>query len=209
MALALQTVLSSSSIDNGRVIWNNNFTIVQDQINNFLRYFDTNTVQLTGINSINTLSLVVGSNKLLVNSSNPTILNDSITISGNTTVRGNLMESNISPIINDAVSASQIYDIGSVSSVPTYYIYKVTSSITGGLTFRLFPGINGQKVRFVFVQDTSNSETNINIQVGGSSTFNLPAGDSYIKLTAINQSVELMYITDGWYILSGFNYTLV
>ena len=75
----------------------------------------------------------------------------------------------------------------------------------------LFPGVNGQELSFVYVNDPNGAETFVYIQNSPSSSgyLYLPNSATQIAMDEIGQSVKLQYIEDGWYIISNNNITLL
>lgn len=211
MSIQLNKVLTTDTVENGRIIWTDNFTIINDIINNILNYIDVDFGILNGLSNLESIELKVNGTKLIINNSS-FIINDNPVINGKLTVNGNLIESNIlNTVINDNSPevAGGIYPIGSVSSAPLYYIYTVTSGAVGGLRVNLYPGVNGQKVKVLFVNNDAGAETLVNIYSAGAGVLYVPSTKEGIKLTELGQSVELIWIQDGWYINGGNSYSFI
>lgn len=209
MAIELRIILDTDTPESGRIICNDNFSITKDQINRIITYLDADFGILKNLSNVETVELKVGSNKLSVTNTS-TIINDNVSLNGSINVKGNVIEGNIfSTIINnDAVGVvAGIYSVGSASTTPPYYIYQVTSSSTSGLQINLFPGVNGQKVKFLFVNDPSGAETFVKIVAGGTALIYMPTGMVDILINEIGQSIEFVWLEDGWYINGGNGYT--
>ncbi len=207
--IKFRIILDTDTPESGRIISNANFTIAEDQINKFLNYIDSDFGILKNLYNIETSELKVGSNKLIINGSSST-LNDNLNLNGNLISKGNIIESNLlNVVISDASGdvVGGVYNIGTVSAMPQYYMYRVTSSAVGGLQVNLYPGRTGQKVKVVFVNDPAATETFIKVTNGGSAYMYLPNAD-YVKLTNVGSSIELIWIEDGWYVNNGVGYTL-
>ena len=180
-------------------IVNDNFTIVQDSINNTFTLLDTTAKTLTGMSTISTNAFNVG-NILTVNSSQ-FIVNASPTVTGDLKVIGNLIRAKIKPLTD-----SQNFSIGAQSVYPDYYGYLVSSSTVGGNTIDLYPGINYQEILIVFTNSISGVETFVTIN-NSHASIALPAGTTKIVLSAIGHTVSLKYIDGTYYIIGGNGYT--
>ena len=210
MALSLYEIKGTDPFSGSRLMINDNFALIENEINLLEGYVDLSQGTITNLTRLSTAELLVGTNKVIVDASTVELHNDLITLVGNVSITGSIITESINTTsINETNYPLLTHTIGTIVDNPLYYIYKVSNSAVTDFDVFLHAGIPGQSILFVYENNSSGTENPVLIKNATTSTGLLYIGVSTeIELTAIGQSVELKYIEDGWYITNGYNYTL-
>lgn len=213
MAISVTEILGTDSLAGSRIVINDNFNILAEEINLMEVYFNPTAGTLAGLNSTTTNTLKVGLStvKLEITSSAFNIISD-VSLIGNLNLEGNLLRNNIDPDIYSDTTLAPSYtaNIGSTTAAPEYFLYKVHNSLSSAVTLSLFAGEIGQEI--IFQYDNSNTG-DVNIIEGTGSAFSLEGNASTITLNGLGQTVHLFSTTDSsgnplWIIIGGAGYTL-
>lgn len=210
MAISITEILGTDSLSASRLVLNDNFNILADEINAMEAYFDPSSGIIDSLTSLQTEALRVGisSTILEINSSTFDIVSD-IDITGDIILRGSLLRNDIeSTSITDVTTApSFIQDIGSTTTVPDKTVYRMSNAGTSPMTIQLFEGNVGQEIFFIYEGGGSGQ---IDIVGGPGTTFTLDGG-STITMSDAGQTVHMLCITNSvgnkeWYIIGGNGY---
>jgi len=203
-------VLGTDSISATRMINNDNFNIVRDEINSIETYINPDSGVIDNINSTKTLELrvgTIGSYKLEVTTT---------TINVNSTINFTSATSFLN--IKGLVAHNSFLNLKtSLQGVTTTIdplvgkrFYTVTNDDGATYTIVLKPAEPGQSVEFFLDQLVTGGS--VTLQADGSTTFTLFGATTKISLDGIGSSVRLTFVDDGvsstWYISSGNNYSL-
>ena len=215
MAISLYQIKGSDPFSASRLQINNNFTFIENEINLLEDYFDLSQGTITNLTRLSTTELVVGTDKLTIDSTVLELKNTNISLLGDVTISGNLiLESMNATSINNTNYPALTHVIGTTVDVPDYYIYKVSNTDSSALEISLHAGEHGQSILFVYENDASGTETSVTIENASTSTGLMYLGETggvpytSIQLDYIGDTVELKYIEDGWYIMNGYGYVL-
>ena len=215
MSISVTEILGTDSIASSRIVINNNFNVVTNEINQIENYLDPSSGILDGLSSLTTNALTVGStgSYLSVSSTAFTMTSD-VTVNGNMDVVGHVYTNNIyaTTISEDTMGASSA-DIGTISSAPAKSIYRVgnsASSPTGSFTLNLWAGEIGQEITFVYESGYTGT---VSIVEAGSVPIVLGSGNTQIDLDAVGDTVKLICITNSvgnkeWYVTGGNGYVI-
>ena len=208
MALSLYEIKGTDPFSGSRLMINDNFTLIQNEINLFEDYIDLSLGTISNLTRLTSNELVIGTSKLVINSSTFELTNTLISLIGDVSINGNIITEGIDATsINSTNYPSLEYTIGSITDTPDYYIYKVSNAETSDFNIYLHAGASGQSILFVY--ENNAGATPIYIKNALTSTGLLYIGvNTYISLANIGDTVELKYIEDGWYITNGQGYTL-
>lgn len=209
MAVTLTELLGTDSISGSRIVINDNFTILRDEINAIEVYLDPDAGTLDGLNSIQTLELHIGP----VGNYNLDITNSSFNINTSVTLTqpSSLLQLNglfahNSFALIDEVTWSNPLDPISTQGAGTY---SIKHSSTGDLTIEVLEAHPGQDLTFSVEQKGAGS---IFIKAGLGAIFVLNSIDSKIDLSDVGSTVTIRFIIDSsnngaFYIVGGHNYT--
>lgn len=213
MAISVTEILGTDSLAGSRIVLNDNFNILADEINLIEVFFNPNAGSITGLNSLitNTVRVGLSTTKLEITSSAFNIISD-VNFIGNLNLEGNIIKNNIDPDIYSDVTLSPSFtaNIGSTTASPEYFLYKAHNSLSSAITLSLFAGEIGQEI--VFQYDNS-STGDVNVVEGTGAVFVLENNSSTITLNGVGQTVHLFSSTDSagnpvWIIIGGAGYTL-
>lgn len=213
MAISVTEILGTDSLAGSRIVINDNFNILADEINLIEVYFNPTAGSITGLASLTTNTIKVGlsTTKLEITSSAFNIISD-VNLIGNLNLEGNLLRNNIDPDIYSDTTLAPSYtaNIGSTTAAPEFLLYKVHNSLSSAVTLSLFAGEIGQEI--IFQYDNSNTG-DINVIEGTGAAFSLEGNASTITLNGLGQTVHLFSTTDSagnplWIIIGGAGYTL-
>jgi hypothetical protein len=213
MAVNTTEILGTDSLSGSRLVINDNFNALKDEINSIENYIDPSSGIIDSLASLETESLRVGvSSPLLeINSTTFDIVSD-VTITGDLTLVGELLITNIetTSITDTSTAPSLIQEIGSATAVPPKSVYRMHNTGTSAVTVQLFNGAIGQEILFIYEGGGSGA---IDIVPGTNATFTLTGSSTTITLTEAGQTVKLFCTvnstgTNEWYIVGGNGYTL-
>lgn len=213
MAISVTEILGTDSLAGSRIVINDNFNILADQINLIEVFLNPNSGSITGLNSLitNTVRVGLSTTKLEITSNAFNIISDVILI-GNLNLEGNILRNNIdSDIFSDVTLAPGFTaNIGSATVSPEYFLYKAHNSLSSAITLSLFAGEIGQEI--VFQYDNS-STGDVNVVAGPGAVFVFENNSSTITLNGVGQTVHLFSSTDSagnpvWIVIGGTGYTL-
>lgn len=210
--ISTTTVQGSDSISATRMINNDNFNILRDEINSIETYINPDSGVIDNINSIKTLELRVGttgSYKLEVTSTAFNINTDLNLTSATSlfTIKGKIAhDSWLTLDETDFPGGTVLVDpkVGKRA-----YTIKHTSA--NDFTIFLDSSYIGQDIEF-FVEQKGTG--NIFIDNGTGIIFTLPSAAGKISLTGIGSTVKLTYVNDSvnngsYYVASGNTYSFV
>lgn len=215
MSIQITEILGTDSLSGSRITINKNFSTITSEINRIERYINPTTGVLSNLTAITSESIKIGADSLKAEIStskiefytNTTFKNGIIRLDGS-----KIMFNSTNPqILDDSFAGAGLsIDIGSSSTIPTYTNNRVNNTNTAGLTINLFEGEIGQEIDFVY---SGTGGGDVNIIAGGTADMVLPAGASIITLNAQGETVRLKAYNDGtgnpdWYIVGGSSYTL-
>lgn len=204
-------ILGTDSISASRMVTNDNFNILRDEINAIETYVNPDSGVIDNINSIKTLELRVGttgSYKLEVTSTSFNINTDLNLSSATslTTIKGKVAHDSF--ILLDESSY-----LGTVTIDPKVGKRAYTIKHTSGSDFTIFVDSSyiGQDVEF-FVEQKGVG--NIFIDNGTGVIFTLPGAAGKISLDDIGSTLKLSFINDSvnngsYYVISGNTYSFV
>jgi hypothetical protein len=209
----IKELLGSDSISKSRIIINDNFKLLADELNVIGDYFNASTGELKGLNILTTETFQVGLNvpKFLINSSGISLNDTSIKLNGNTEITGIIInDSQFTQVIND-VNYPTGTDLGSPTTTPDKSVYKVSNTqISTPLIIQLYDGKPGQEITFVY---ESNVQGEVQIKPASGTTLILDALTTYISMSQIGATITLKCVKNGiqveWYIVSGFNFSIL
>jgi len=200
--ITITEILGTDSISGSRLILNDNFNVLVDEINSIETYLDADAGTITGMNNIQTNSLIVGpaGSPLLEITASAFNINNNLTLNGLLTINNKIAINSTSNI-----TTSSVLDLAAQSATDTYVIS--TTSATDTL-IELDVANYGQEVTFVLSQKGSG---NIIIKAAPGVNFNFGnnsggAADE-IYLLDVGSTLKLKYIEDSsgvftYYIMS-------
>ena len=176
---SITTILGTDSLASSRIVLNDNFAAINDQVEDLATLLNDSTQTLTLTGNVNAAGLSLasgGSNLLVVNSSDvtasvPVTLEDSLVLEGG--LRHSVDAVSVMPAANAYTKSTYVLD-GSV--------------LTGANV--VADGDNGQTVTFIADGAITLDTTNI-------------AGATSLAI-ADNGSVTLRYYDNSWYVVSSF-----
>lgn len=209
MAVTLTEILGTDSISGSRIVINDNFAILRDEINAIEVYLDPDAGTLDGLNSIQTLELHVGpvGNFNLDITTSTFNINTSVTVTQPSSLFqiNGLFAHNSFFIIDEGTWLNPLDPI-STNGAGTY---SIKHSSTGDLTIEVLEANPGQDLTFSVEQKGAGS---IFIKAGLGAIFVLNTVDSKIDLTEVGSTVTIRFVIDSsnngaFYIVGGHNYT--
>lgn len=213
MAINVTNILGTDSLSGSRLVINDNFNILKDEINLIENYIDPSSGIIDSVISLETEALKVGvSSPLLeINSSTFDIISD-VDLIGNLNLRGELLLKNIetSSITDTSTAPTLIQDIGSTTAAPSKSVYRVHNTGTSPVTIQLFDGEIGQEILFIYEGGGSGA---VDIVPGSNASFTLPSSGTAISITSPGETVKLFCTVNStgnneWYIVGGNGYTI-
>ena len=176
---SITTILGTDSLASSRIVLNDNFAAINDQVEDLATLLNDSTQTLTLTGNVNAAGLSLasgGSNLLVVNSSDvtasvPVTLEDSLVLEGG--LRHSVDAVSVMPAANTYTKSTYVLD-GSV--------------LTGANV--VADGDNGQPVTFIADGAITLDTTNI-------------AGATSLAI-ADNGPVTLRYYNNSWYVVSSF-----
>ena len=211
MSIVTTQILGTDSISASRIVINDNFAILRDEINSLETYLDPNAATIDSLNSIQALELRVGpvGNFLLEITSTDYNINTSVNfsaIAGLVTFNGLINHDSFSVIDEAAFTGTAVI---TPESGTRNYVIKHAS--TGDFTIQVLDtGNQGQDITF-FVEQKGSGD--IIIQAGVDAVFVFHATTNTIIMDGVGSSVTLRQVTDSssngsYFIVSSHNITL-
>ena len=213
MAISITEILGTDSLSGSRLVINDNFNILADEINAIEGYFDPSSGIIDSLNSLQTDALVVGLGTIVleVNSSTFDIISN-VTITGDLNLEGSLLRNDIesASITEVSTAPSLLQDIGNITSVPGSTVYRVHNAGTSPLTLSLYTGAAGQEVIFVYEGGGSGD---VDIVAGSGATLTLTGAGATVTMNDAGQSVQFLSITNSignqeWFVIGGNGYII-
>jgi hypothetical protein len=208
MAITTTEILGTDSISASRIVINDNFSILRDEINAIGVYVDTNAGTIDGLNSLETASLSVGQpgNYSLEVSSINYEVNINANFNGNVSING-IISNNSFGILDESAFTGSV----TINQANIFSNYIVVHTSTSAFDIILEEGIPGQLITFAVEQKGGGS---INLISGTSTVFVLNTSNNGISLDDIGSTVTLKYMLDStnngaWFIVSSHNITLI
>ena len=213
MAISVTEILGTDSVSGSRIVINENFAILKNEINLVEGFLNPSTGVLDLLTSIKTNILTVGdsSDKLYVSDGLFQILSD-VNLTGNFNVTGHIINKlTNSATLNYDDDGSSV-DIGSGVDVPSKSIYRIgNSASTTALVFtiNLYSGVDGQEITFIY---ESGYEGDIEIIEAGTTPIIASPTENTINFSTAGDTVTLKCVNNSlgnleWYIVSGHSYT--
>jgi hypothetical protein len=211
MAISVTEILGTDSLSGSRLVLNDNFNILESEINAMEIYFNPIAGTLNNLVDVKTESFRVGllTPKLIINGNIFDILT-SIKINGDINLNGGLIRNNTDPqILNDVLAGpSMTIAVGTSTASPAYSVERVSNNTTGTLTIELNDGVIGQEIFFVYADATTGT-----VDIKGAINAIIVQGGLNIQLDEKGKSVHLLCIDDGtgngeWYVVGGSGYTI-
>jgi len=209
MAVTLTELLGTDSISGSRIVINDNFAILRDEINAIETYLDPDAGTLDGLNSIQTLELHVGpvGNYNLDITTSAFNINTSVTVtqpSSLFSING-LFAHNSFMLIDEATWSNPLDPI-STNGAGTY---SIKHSSTGDLEIEVEEAHPGQELTFSVEQKGGG---NIIIKGALGVVFVIDSTNTQINLNDVGSTVTIRFILDStnngaFYIVGGHNYT--
>jgi hypothetical protein len=213
MAISVTEILGTDSLSGSRIVINDNFNILANEINSMETYFSPSAGTITNLNNISTEALRVGLStvRLDINAStfdiiaNVNIEGGDINLNG-----GGLTRNNVDPqTLDEVFAASSTISVGTSTALPPYTIERVANSGSTPVNIELWDGKIGQEIFFVY-SGAAGGEVEI---TSPGLNFVLPGSGTTISMNGIGQSVHLLCVDDGtgngdWYIIGGTGYTV-
>jgi len=203
MSISVTEILGTDSISGSRITLNSNFDVVVNEINLMENYFDPSSGIIDNLTSLvsNTLTVGLSSTLFDVTGSGATF-NAATTFNGDVTLTGLLNKNNI-----ESTTITTDLSIGSPSTAPDNYVYRVGNSTGTANTISLYDGEIGQEVVFVAAEAMGND---VDIVPAGTASL---IGGTKVTLDTLGQSVKLMIVTNSvsakeWYVVGGNGYTV-
>jgi hypothetical protein len=213
MAISVTEILGTDSLSGSRIVINDNFNILANEINSMEVYFSPSAGTITNLNNLQTEALRVGLStvRLDINASTFDIISNVNVEGGDINLNGGgLTRNNVDPqTLDEVFAASSTISVGTSTALPPYTIERVSNSGSTPVQIELWDGKIGQEIFFVY-SGAAGGEVEI---TSPGLSFVLPGSGSIISMNGIGQSVHLLCVDDGtgngdWYIIGGTGYTV-
>lgn len=207
--ISVTEILGTDSISASRLVINDNFMLLKDEINSIETYLDPGAGAIDGLNNIQAAAIQIGPSNTPYLKITPTTFNidANLIFEGLLTINGKLA-------INNSISITSTpttpLDLDAASAADTYVIYNEGSDIT----IQLGEANPGQEVTFVYSQAgngvvTIKAATDVEFNFGS----NTGGAADEIILNDVGSTVKLKYVEEGvgtyaFYIIGGHNYTV-
>jgi hypothetical protein len=208
MSIVTTEILGTDSISASRIVINDNFSILRDEINAIEVYLDPNAGTLDGLSSIESLNLNIGQpgNYILEATPSSIEINSTLDINGNINING-VISNNSFSVIDENVFTG----IATINPVSGFSNYVVVHSSTSAFNIVIEEGNPGQIITFAVEQKGGGD---IILSSGTSTVFVLDTTNNNISLDDIGSTVTLKYMLDSsnngaWFIVSSHNITLI
>lgn len=224
MSISVTTILGTDSLSGSRIVINDNFKVLADEINEIENYLDPDAGTLANLNGTTTATLLVGSQAnpyMQITASVFNILRN-VRSTGNITLEGGgLFRNDFDPqTLDDSFAGGSVISLGTSSAPPSYTGYRVGNSDTSAVEVQVYEGAIGQELFFVYSESSTGAVT----ISSADSTFAIDnqstsAAGSTITLTEKGQTVHMLAVetvdssgtgtgNTEWYIVGGSGYTV-
>jgi hypothetical protein len=213
MAISVTEILGTDSLSGSRIVINDNFNILANEINSMEVYFSPSAGTITNLNNLQTDALRVGLStvRLDINASTFDIISNVNVEGGDINLNGGgLTRNNVDPqTLDDVFAASSTISVGTSTALPPYTIERVANSGSTPVQIELWDGKIGQEIFFVY-SGAAGGEVEI---TSPGLNFVLQGSGTTISMNGIGQTVHLLCVDDGtgngdWYIIGGTGYTV-
>jgi len=207
MAITTTEILGTDSISGSRIVINDNFAILRDEINSIEAYIDPDAGTIDGLNSLTTLELRVGPSGSYYFELTGTgfYINHPLNLNANLNLSGLVSHDSFGLLDEGAYT-------GTVTIDPTtgYANYSIIHTSTSDFVIELGEGNTGQDVSFFVEQKGGGS---IIIQADTATVFVLDTSNDKVSLDELGSTLTLRYVLDStnngaWYIVNVHNATL-
>lgn len=207
MAITITRILGTDSISGSRIVINDNFEILKDEINSIESFINPDTGTIDGLNSLITRELYVGQvgNYSLELTGIGFDINTNLNVNDGININGLLIHNSFA-VINESENPS-----GSVTIDPLegYANYSIIQTSTTPFLVELEEGEFGQDITFF----GENIGAGVNIIGASGAVLVLDGSKDTIELNDIGSSVTLRFVLDStgngaWYIINSHNITL-
>jgi len=207
MAITVTEILGTDSISGSRIVINDNFAILKDEINSIEAYLDPDAGTIDGLNSLSTQELYVGApgSYNLEITGTAFNVNMDVDINSNITISG-LLNIDSFGLLDEAAFTG----IVSITPATGFANYTIVHTSTSDFAIELGAGNPGQDVSFFLEQKGGGS---VLIQASTGEVFVIDVTNDKVSLNDIGSSVTLRYVTDSvnngaWFIVNSYNVTL-
>jgi hypothetical protein len=203
MAITVTEILGTDSISGSRIVINDNFAIIRDEINSIEAYLDPDAGTIDGLNSLSTLELFVGQsgNYGLEITGTAFNINRDVDVNANLSING-LLNIDSFGLLDEAAFTG----VATITPSTGFANYVIIHTSTSDFAVELGAGNPGQDVSFFLEQKGGGS---VLIQAATGEVFVIDPTNDKVSLNDIGSSVTLRYVTDStnngaWYIVNGY-----
>jgi len=206
MAVNTTEILGTDSISGSRIVINDNFSILRDEINSIEAFIDPDSGTIDGLNSLTTLELRVGpaGNYYFELTGTGFDINTPLSLNANLNITG-LISHDSFGLLNE----NAFLGIATVNPLVGFANYSILHTSTGDFIIELGAGNPGQEVSFFLEQKGGGS---VIIQATTGTVFIIDVVNNRVSLDQIGSTLTMRYVLDStnngaWYIISAFNAT--
>jgi hypothetical protein len=205
MAITVTEILGTDSISASRLVINDNFNVLKDEINAIETYIDPDAGTIDGLYDLQTAALKVGPTgaPFLEITASVFEINTNLTLSGSINIDGFL-----------AIDKSYAINVNTVLTSIDFDTYVISQTGVTSVTVTLGTPSNGQEITLICAQHGT-GDVIIKAQAGVEYNFGFDTAGSAdeIILNDVGSTVKLKYIeeTTGIYVLyivGGYNYSV-
>jgi len=206
MAVNTTEILGTDSISGSRIVINDNFSILRDEINSIEAFIDPDSGTIDGLNSLTTLELRVGpaGNYYFELTGTGFDINTPLSLNANLNITG-LISHDSFGLLNE----NAFLGIATVNPLVGFANYSILHTSTADFIIELGAGNPGQEVSFFLEQKGGGS---VIIQATTGTVFIIDVVNNRVSLDQIGSTLTMRYVLDStnngaWYIISAFNAT--
>ena len=149
MAITTTEILGTDSISGSRIVINDNFAILRDEINSIEAYLDPDAGTIDGLNSLSTLELFVGP----AGSYNLELTGTSFDVNINTDLNANLTLTGLLNINSfGLLDEAAFTGVATIEPATGFANYNIVHTSTSDFTIEVGAGNPGQDVSFFLEQ---------------------------------------------------------
>lgn len=199
MAIKVTEILGTDSISASRIVINDNFNILEDEINAIEVYLDPSAGTIESLKSIESKKIKIGdvNTPSIESDENEVKFNKVVTIKDDVYFNGAIYNANYEKRIDTLDGPT--FNIDPINtSVSDYLLENIN---TGQFDIELEDAEDGRIITFIRIASTGDITiipTNVILQTG----------KTKIELDDTGSSVTLKFIDDGWYIIASNGITL-